>query len=69
VVGYGAAKVAAGVVEMTPGLRSFVLGFVFGVVACMGFITYYGDLGGNWLIGVGERMRSVAQVQAQARAR
>ena len=67
--GAWAARVAAGVVEMTPGVRSFVLGFVFGVVACMGFITYYGDLGGNWLIGVGERMRTVAQTQAQARAR
>lgn len=68
-VGYGAAKVAAGVVEMTPGVRSFVLGFVFGIVACMGFITYYGDFGGKWLIDMGERMKSVAQVQAQARAR
>ena len=53
---------------MTPGVRSFVLGFVFGVVACMGFITYYGDLGGNWLIDVGQRMRTVSQTaQAQAR--
>jgi hypothetical protein len=54
---------------MTPGVRSFVLGFVFGVVACMGFMTYYGDLGGTWLIDVGQRMRTVAQVQTQARAR
>ncbi len=68
-MGHVAACIAAGVVEMTPGVRSFVLGFVFGVVACMGFITYYGDLGGNWLIGMGERIRTVAQTQAQARAR
>ena len=54
---------------MTPGLRSFVLGFVFGVVACMGFVTYYGDLGGSWLIDVGQRMRTVAQTETQARAR
>ena len=54
---------------MTPGVRTFVFGFVFGVVACMGFITYYGDLGGNWLIDVGQRMRTASQVQAQARAR
>jgi hypothetical protein len=54
---------------MTPGVRSFVLGFVFGVAACMGFITYYGDLGGSWLIDVGQRIRNVSQVQAQARAR
>ena len=52
---------------MTPGVRSFVLGFVFGVVACMGFITYYGDLGGNWLIDVGQRMRTAAQTQVRAR--
>jgi len=38
-------------------------------VACMGFITYYGDLGGNWLIDVGQRIRTASQVQAQARAR
>ncbi len=58
---------------MTPGVRSFILGFVFGVVACMGFITCYGDLGGNWLINVGQRMRVAAQSpavppQTQARA-
>jgi len=46
-----------------------MLGFVFGVVACVGFITYYGDLGGNWLIDVGQRIRTVSLTQAQARAR
>ena len=68
-MGHGAAKLAAGVVEMTPGVRTFVLGFVFGIVACMGFVTYYGDLGGSWLIEVGQRMRTVAQTETQARAR
>ena len=67
-VGYGAAT-AAGVVEMTPGVRSFVLGFVFGVVACMGFVTYYGDLGGGWLIDMGQRMKTAAQTEARARTR
>ena len=60
---------AAGVVEMTLGVRSFVLGFVFGVVACMGFVTYYGDLGGGWLIDMGQRMKTAAQTEARARAR
>ncbi|MBI3769636.1 MAG: hypothetical protein HY271_14255 [Deltaproteobacteria bacterium] len=45
------------------------MGFLFGVVACMGFMTYYGDLGGNWLIDVGQRMRTASQTQTQARAR
>jgi hypothetical protein len=58
-----------GGVAMTPGVRSFIFGFVFGVVACMGFMTYYGDLGGNWLIDVGQRMRTASQTQTQARAR
>jgi hypothetical protein len=35
----------------------------------MGFITYYGDLGGSWLINVGQRMQKVAQIETQARAR
>ncbi len=26
---------------MSPGVRSFMLGFVAGAIACMGFITYY----------------------------
>ena len=68
-MGHEAAKFAAGVVEMTPGVKTFRLGFVFGVVACMGYVTYYGDLGGSWLIDVGQRMRTVAQTEAQARAR
>jgi hypothetical protein len=62
----GTAAVPGGA-AMTPGVRSFVLGFVFGVVACMGFITYYGDFGGSWLIEVGQRMRTVSQTQARAR--
>ncbi len=57
---------------MTPGVRSFILGFVFGAVACLGFITCYGDLGGTWLISVGQRMRAAQTVppppQTQARA-
>ncbi len=46
---------------MSPGVRSFMLGFVAGIVACMGFITYYGDLGGDWLIEMGRKMKTVAQ--------
>jgi hypothetical protein len=38
-----------------------MLGFVAGIVACMGFITYYGDLGGDWLIEMGRKMKTVAQ--------
>jgi hypothetical protein len=46
---------------MSPGVRSFLLGFVAGIVFCMGFITYYGDLGGDWLIEMGHKMKTVAQ--------
>lgn len=46
---------------MSPGVRSFILGFVVGIVACMGFVTYYGDRGGDWLIEMGRRMKTVAQ--------
>lgn len=49
---------------MTPGVRSFMLGFVVGIVACMGFITYYGDRGGDWLIEMGRKMKTVAQGEA-----
>ncbi len=45
---------------MSPGVRSFMLGFVVGIVACMGFVTYYGDRGGDWLIEMGRRMKTVA---------
>jgi hypothetical protein len=50
---------------MSPGVRSFMLGFVVGIVACMGFITYYGDLGGDWLIEMGQKMKTVAKSQGQ----
>jgi hypothetical protein len=50
---------------MSPGVRSFVFGFVVGIVACMGFITYYGDLGGDWLIEMGRKMKTVAQSDTQ----
>jgi hypothetical protein len=46
---------------MSPGVRSFMFGFVAGIVACMTFVTYYGDLGGDWLIEMGHRMKTVAQ--------
>ncbi|MEB2283167.1 MAG: hypothetical protein OZ922_00655 [Myxococcales bacterium] len=46
---------------MSPGVRSFMLGFVFGIVACWGFITFYGDRGGDWLIEMGRKMKTVAQ--------
>lgn len=49
---------------MSPGVRSFMLGFVVGIVACMGFITYYGDRGGDWLIEMGRKMKTVAQGDA-----
>jgi hypothetical protein len=53
---------------MSPGVRTFVVGFLFGVVACMGFITYYGDLGGNWLIAMGQKMKTAAQTEVDAAA-
>ena len=37
-------------------VRSFMLGFVTGIVACMVFITYYGDRGGDWLMEMGKKM-------------
>ncbi len=43
---------------MTPGVRSFLVGLLVGAVACLVFITYYGDLGGNFLIKMGLKMRS-----------
>jgi len=46
---------------MSPGVRSFCMGFVVGVIACMSFITYYGDRGGEWLIEMGKKMKNVAQ--------
>ena len=49
-----------GGVEMTPGVRTFLMGFVMGAVFCMGFIVYYGDRGGDWLIAMGHKMRTAA---------
>src|SRR4051812_6998493 len=46
---------------MSPGVRSFLLGFVAGIIACMSFITYYGDRGGGWLIEMGRKMKTGAQ--------
>ena len=54
---------------MSPGVRTFLLGFVVGIVACMGFITYYGDFGGDWLIEMGRKMKTVAQSDSQYEAR
>jgi len=55
---------------MSPGVRSFFFGFLFGTVVCMGFITYYGDLGGDWLIGLGQKMKTAAQTEvATSRSR
>ena len=66
---HGTSGIPEGVVEMAPGVKNFVFGFVFGVIACMGFIRYYGDLGGDWLIDVGQRIRTVAQTHTEARGR
>jgi hypothetical protein len=38
-----------------------MLGFVVGIAACMTFITFYGDRGGDWLIEMGRKMKTVAQ--------
>ena len=46
---------------MSPGVRSFMMGFVVGIGACMVFMTYYGDRGGDWLIEMGRKMKTVAQ--------
>ena len=54
---------------MTPSVRSFLLGFVTGIVVCMVFITYYGDLGGDWLMEMGRKMKTVAQNDSHYQAR
>ncbi len=43
---------------MTPGVRSFLVGMLVGAVACLVFVTYYGDLGGDFLIKMGLKMKS-----------
>ena len=48
---------------MSPGVRSFLLGFVMGAIFCVGFIVYYGDRGGDWLIAVGQKMRTASRTQ------
>jgi hypothetical protein len=35
----------------------------------MVFITYYGDLGGDWLIEMGRKMKTVAQSDSHYEAR
>ena len=54
---------------MSPGVRSFLLGFMTGIVVCMVFITYYGDLGGDWLMEMGRKMKTVAQSDSHYEAR
>lgn len=51
---------------MTPGVRSFFLGFFIGALVCMGFIVSYGDRGGDWLIVMGQKMRTAARTQGDA---
>lgn len=50
---------------MSPIVRTFVLGFCFGFVVCLGFVNYYGDLGGAWLIEMGQKMKSAAETKVQ----
>jgi hypothetical protein len=46
-------------------VRTFVLGFMLGFSICLGFINYYGDLGGTWLIEMGQKMKSAAETQVE----
>jgi hypothetical protein len=50
---------------MSPTVRVFLLGFMLGVSACLGFINYYGDLGGTWLIEMGQKMKVAAETQVE----
>ena len=50
---------------MSPIVRTFVLGFFFGFAICLGFINYYGDLGGTWLIEMGQKMKTAAETKIQ----
>jgi len=54
---------------MSPGVRSFLLGFVAGIVACMVFTTYYGDRGGEWLMEMGRKMKTVAKSESHYETR
>ena len=54
---------------MSPGIRSFLLGFMVGIVACMVFITSYGDRGGDWLMEMGRKMKTVAQSESHYQSR
>jgi hypothetical protein len=50
---------------MSPIVRTFVLGFFFGFAVCLGFINYYGDLGGTWLIEMGQKMKVAAETRIE----
>lgn len=50
---------------MSPMVRTFVLGFMLGFSMCLGFINYYGDLGGTWLIEMGQKMKSAAETRVE----
>ncbi len=50
---------------MSPIVRTFVLGFFFGFVICLGCINYYGDLGGTWLIEMGQKMKTAAETKVR----
>jgi len=50
---------------MSPMVRTFVLGFMLGFSICLGFINYYGDLGGTWLIEMGQKMKSAAETKVE----
>jgi hypothetical protein len=50
---------------MSPIVRTFVLGFFLGFAVCLGFINYYGDLGGTWLIEMGQKMKVAAETRIE----
>jgi hypothetical protein len=50
---------------MSPMVRTFVLGFMLGFSVCLGFINYYGELGGTWLIELGQKMKVAAQTKVE----
>jgi hypothetical protein len=50
---------------MSPTVRIFLLGFMLGVSSALGFINYYGDLGGTWLIEMGQKMKTAAETRVE----
>lgn len=50
---------------MSPTVRTFVFGLIFGFGAGIGFINYWGDMGGQWLIEMGQKMKTAAETRIE----